>query len=516
MKIQKEPYPIDFAGNSPEFVVRTTPNFTDGRPYTRTFVVNTLPAGDLVMEIDEETLTWHLSNDPGDGLYDMMAAPTGVAAMLDTLEAKLLYNPVLNRDFTASCAVRNGQLQVKVTAREPGGHLVTLRHSGSPLFVTSLSYVSGRDGNPKPRYRVKAWFSIVRNGSTEQTPAMLLEDSGGTVRIPTDMLRPLFGKPDIPRCNKPFEPQPCPANSMAVRLMAGEMHADTDAGSPTLRTLQHSRRIILVNGELHPYAAQNNIPDWIALDGRHLHLKNGLDIFGQDNDDTVATPHDAPQYLYLYNYSAEPVTEDIRLSLVFADGSVDDGFAYTRTFQPGLSRVEVGLEDLQLDHPEEVVRWSAAIGGIRRTFLVRDFAWGFHTFLMLNALNLYETFIVEELSREEQTEGERRVMAGIDGYGTTDRQTVFTAKCHPRNAKGLKLLRTAFAKQDNLLLEGEYAWRIDMLPGSLAVSDESADVLAAEFQFRLREKVNRNPQTIAASGEIAADAQVAATDTEFK
>ena len=68
-------------------------------------------------------------------------------------------------------------------------------------------------------------------------------------------------------------------------------------------------------------------------------------------------------------------------------------------------------------------------------YIVKSFDYGFHSFLMLNAMNLYETFVVEDMAREDNADGERRIIAGRDSYGTTDRQTVFTARCHPRNAK---------------------------------------------------------------------------------
>ena len=124
--------------------------------------------------------------------------------------------------------------------------------------------------------------------------------------------------------------------------------------------------------------------------------------------------------------------------------------------------------------------------------------------------------MVEDLEREDNTDWERRIIAGRDSYGNSDRQTVFTARCHPRNAKGLKQLRTAIAKQNNLLLEGKFAWYIDMVPGSVTTSDESEDVLSCEFKFRLREKINRNPQFIPTTDPMETQGQVVATDTIFK
>ena len=199
-----------------------------------------------------------------------------------------------------------------------------------------------------------------------------------------------------------------------------------------------------------------------------------------------------------------------------ADGTEDDDWEDENIIlRPGVNRITV-----RIDNPEVVAQqvkvWVENSVKATRNYIVKSFDYGFHSFLMLNAMNLYETLVVEDLVREENTEGERRVIAGHDSYGTTDRQTVFTARCHPRNAKGLKQLRTALAKQDNMLLEGEFAWYIDMVPGSVTTSDESEDVLSCEFKFRLREKINRNPQLIPTTEPMDTQEQVVATDTIFK
>ena len=135
---------------------------------------------------------------------------------------------------------------------------------------------------------------------------------------------------------------------------------------------------------------------------------------------------------------------------------------------------------------------------------------------MLNTLNLYESFPVEFLSREAQTEGERRIIAGVDSYGTTDSQTVHTAKCTPRSASGLKLMNSAFEKQDNLLLDGQYAWYIDMIPGSLVLENSAEDVLECEFKFRLRNKINRKVKTFHIGEDIDMSEQIIRIDSVFK
>lgn len=513
MKIQKEPYKIDFAGNCPEFVLRTTPNYNNGKCYSRTFAVNALPEGELVMEIDESVLTWQLLANPTDDLWQMFAVDGGAQAMLDTLEAKLVYNPILNREFTASCSVSNGVLLMKITAKNPGSHVVTLRHTLSPLHITTKGIITGACQTPKLNYRVRAWFSVLKtDGSTLMSPEMTFEDSNGTVRVLTDVLQPLFNKPDIPAFNEKDTVRHCDSATLTARLYALEMHSDYLHESPTIRTILHSRKIILVNGKVQQYAAINNLPDWRSVDPKHLHLKTGLDIFGQDNNDNITCPPGSVQYLYVYNYGETTLTCNLKSSTVAYDGTTEDGEPISLSISPGVSRVSVSIPESGVVSKKVWLEGT----GISRTFTLRDFEYGFHTFLMLNSLNLYETFIVEYLAREEQTDGERRVFAKVDSYTTTDSQTVYIARCTPRNANGLKLLRSAFAKQHNLLLEGEFAWYIDMLPGSLQTSDEGADLMEAEFKFRLRDKVNRNPQMLQIAEIIEPTQQIMSHDTTLK
>ena len=516
MKIRKKPYSIDFLGNSPEFILRATPYSSEGRKYSRVFTVNALPEGNLILEIDGEELTWSLSPNPSDDLWSLPAVATTDAGLLyDILSGKFAYNPVVTKDYTVTLNITTGVLTVKIAAREPGPHAITLRHDGSPLFITPQAPVTGLDRVPRKDYRAMAFFEVTNAKGTFTTPAMHYEESDGDVHVATDVIRAWFPKPDIPNPSEFFAAVPCRNATVKARLFFGEMYADGQE-STALRSMAHGDVLTLVNGRMEDYAAQNNLPDWIALDGTHLHLKTGIDIFGQDNGDTVVCPCGIEQYIYIYNYGSANVTARVIETVILADGTGDDDWNDENVIlQPGLNRITVREDDTS------VVAWkvtASVTGGntVTRNYIVRAYDHGYHTFLMLNAMNLYETFIVEDLSREEQSEGERRIIAGTDSYGTTDRQTVFTAKCHPRNAKGLKLLRSAFEKQDNLLSEGRYAWYIDMVPGSLTVSDESADVTEAEFKFRMREKVNRNPQVINITGEVDPAARVAANDTVFK
>lgn len=547
MKIRKAPYPIDFLGNSPEFVLHATPWSVEGRIWRGVYAIHSLPAGKLTVSIDGESLTWTLSADPGDGLFEMMAATTDMA-MLDTLEAKLVYNPQLNRDFTVLAEIVTDlsltgglpTVYLTLTAREPGPHSVSVYHTNPNETTANTNILVAAGGNTglsrtlRKDWRAMAFYRIATSEGVYKTPEMLFEESGGNVHVSTDIIRAYMPKPDIPGWGEFFTAKHCPKVTAKLRIYYGEMYAQPSLTTPApqpvnavtsskptdngiiLRNLMRSDEITLVNGELQEYASRNNIPDWETDDNTHFYLRTGIGIFGQDDNDTVLTPHGTEQYVYMYNFGNSDVTARVQAIATLADGTTDDNWEDDNvTLRPGVNRITVRVDDLDVVALRVEVSLNNVIKAVRN-YILKTFDYGFHTFLMLNALNLYETLIVEDLAREENTEGERRVIAGRDSYGTTDRQTVFAAKCHPRNAKGLKLLCIAFAKQENLLLEGKFAWHIDMVPGSLTVSDESSDLVECEFKFRLREKTNRAPQIIDVGGEINMSEQLVATDTVFR
>lgn len=525
MQIRKRPYKIDFAGNHPEFVLRTTPWYQKGRCKSGTYRVDSLPVGTLYFGSlhfgdipGTAPLTWEVKATPGDGLYELQSVASDATAILDALETKLVYNPKLRQWFDVSAWIDAGSCYIKLTSKEEGPMTIDFYHEDDDEAIVWTEGATGAAMTPKQNYRVHCFFAGVASGKHFRSPDMIFEDSDGDVRIDCSMLQTYFSKPDIPAWGEIFAANPCKAATLQARLYFGEMYDDNSDSAPVLKSLERSAPVTLVNGQVSQYAADNNIPDWTACDNGHLHLKEDVDIFGQDNGDTVVCPRESEQYLYVCNYSLQELADDVTIRVRRSDGALETQNIDDLPIPMGVCRIPVSLAALGIVHPESVVSCFVQLDnyGIRRTFIYRDYDYGHHSFLMLNALNLYESFPVEFLSREDQAEGERRIVAGVDSYGTTDRQKVYTAKCTPRNDKGLKLLHCAFAKQDNLLMEGKYAWRIDMLPGSLVTSDESSDVLECEFKFRLREKVNRDVQIFNAGSAIDTAAQVMRTDTLFK
>ncbi len=495
---------------------------------SHTFVVASLPVGRLVFGSlriggipGTSELSWNVKADPGDGLYEIAAASGDATAVLDSLEAKVVYNPELRKYFDVSAWVSAGICYIKFTSLIEEPDNIDFYHEDDENAVSWVEGNTGLKRTPRKDWRALAFFSIKTPQGVATTPEMIFEESGGDVHVSTEIIRAYMPKPDIPGWGEFFSAKPCPNATAKVRLYYGEMYEQQPADNGiVLQSLMRSDEITLVNGELQEHAFLNNIPDWETADKMHFYLRSDIHsvagIFGQDDNDTILTPHGTEQYIYVYNFGSSNVTARVQAFATLADGTTDDNWEDENlTLRPGVNRITVREDDPDVVALRVEIGVNSIVKAVRN-YILKAFDHGFHTFLMLNALNLYETLIVEDMVREEITEGERRVIAGRDSYGTTDRQTVFTAKCHPRNAKGVKLLRTAFAKQENLLLEGKFAWHIDMVPGSLTVSDEGSDLVECEFKFRLRDKTNRYPQVITVSGEIDMSTQVVATDTVFR
>lgn len=375
-------------------------------------------------------------------------------------------------------------------------------------------YVVRTNRSDADSVRLRVWLEI----DEARTPDLFYEYSNGIVSIDTSMLKSLFPVPLVPQYQQ-YNAVRVGSNMLHARLHFSELPVGSSDSELSRVDEETSPWFWLINGKLVQYHRENNIPDWISSDPQHFYLKQDIDIFAQDNGETVLTDFSVEHYLHICNFTNTDISATPVVIVRKKDGTSETLSPSPVVFQKNsIYAVPVSLAAFDYQDVDNAVSYTVSFSNnsISRTFVRRHFDYGFHTFLMLNSMNLYESFIVEYLAKEENSEGERRVYHLIDSYGTTDSQTVFSAKCRPRSSSGLKVLHSAFAKQHNLLLDGMHAWYVDMIPGSLTVSDEDPDLVEAEFKFRLREKVNRSPQHVASVDEDASVVQIIRTDTVFR
>lgn len=503
MNLRTHPYKIDFIGNKPEYVVKTSPYHTYGRRYKRTFALSAITANStLNIYTPHSDYTWNiLSGSHPDEAWTIGPATTK-SAIVEQLNAKVVNNYQLRQHYDISIVQRTNDVAVTLTAVEPSeDENVTMEIGQTAVAVVET--VSGINRTAKDGYKIVAWYEV----DEQHTPKLYFDDNAGSVRIGTDMLKAYFGKPDIPQISDNIT-ENCTRLLLKARLLFAEM-VDGEVG-----VVKTSPFITLVNGTLESYCAANNIPDWQSTDDRKFILKNNIDIFGQNNNDIVKTDIRTEQYLYVANFTSGDISNvPLTLTTMSIDGEETETVSNFTFPANTVTRISVGAEALGIDNKQGLLSYSVSIthgsANIARNFAIVPRQYNARTFLLENHVGVYESFVFSSISVEKSTNGERAVKHDIERYILDDSNRQFTARTGLRTAKELRLLEQALDKDNNLMLDGQYAWRISIVPGSYTVLDENEDLIEVEMQFVLTEKINRQPLHIPS---IEPSTQITRTD----
>lgn len=485
MNLRAQPYKIDFIGNNPKFVVKTSPFLTEGRQYARSFAVRLIVYGSFSLYTPHGNYHWDVSTaDRPDRPFAMKQATTA-AAVMEQLQAKLVNNYDINLFYAVTAELRQNDVLLTLTAREYGAQSnIALQNNSTPYTVENT--VFGLNRSSKNNYKIAAWFQC----GEERTPAMFYDDNGNDVSINTDMLKPYLHTPDIPQYGETVGAKSCTHAAIRTRLLFAEYE------NGQVGVVKQSDEIMLLRGKIEQYCADNNIPDWKSNTDGKLYLSDELSIFGQDNGDTVKTDLHTEQYLYVANFTAADIANVPVTLTTRADDGTTTTTAATVTFKAQtVSRVAVGASALGIASKIGLAHYSVTIGntGITRHFLITPRPFHAKTALLQNHVGLYESFVFDNVAVEITTNGERAVTNRADRYIIDDTTRVITARTGLRTQREIRRLEKALASEHNLLLEGQYAWRISIVPGSYTVVDETADLIEVEMQFLLTEKVNRQP-----------------------
>jgi hypothetical protein len=528
MNLQKQPNSIDFLGDKPEFVIRATPYSTTGRTARHAVRIYSLEVGTLSLQSPHAPVAsdycwrWSVESSPAesDNIGKLTAIPSGTTnggeLIKQQIESKVKYHPEVRDFYNVNCSVDgNGYCVVDIESWEPEDCDEGSIESQKYLFVhqgaSSVEYLLWSSlGNqniptilPKPRtakpdYRVSYLFEYRHRFSylekTGYTPEMFTEHSDNKITVGCAILESLFGAPDLPMplsdCD--FLYKAC----MQVRLAYAEYYTNENGSGK--KTQRLSEWFQLFNGSTDKYNALYNLPN----DGNNSSYTNTSHamLFSQQNGELVFFDNPSTeQYLYVGNFTGSTAV----VKLVIIEGvSSFQVLANTFNLNNGsVYRIGASLEALGVPNAASVLSYTLklidatdssnniVIG--ERIFEKKRYSYGSHTFLLLNAMNLYESMMVDFLEQEVTMEGERQVYVSEDRYATTDEQIIYKATTGYRTAKELQLLQSSFAKQYNLFVEDDnrqYVWYIDMVPGSVKVLDEKEDLINCEFQFRKRSR----------------------------
>lgn len=495
MDLRGTPFRIDFAGNAPEFVVYAPPYTVSGRKYSHTFSLTTLPAGYIVLVTPYFTIRWNIIDGTSNHL-DVMSTATTPARVYAQLADKLQYNYTVSQYYDISLAQDSTKCYITLVDKACARYdtLITLSVSSQSerFSATTESVTNGINAVPIRDYRIMAKM-MVRKGTsaTAVTPELMFTPSGDKVTISTEIVRPYFDHYDRPAYNETFGVYECPEVVRFIKLLFAEKQNET------VGYVKQSAEIMLINGHLEDYAFRNNMPDWTALNHDKFYRKSGIDIFGQDNAATVKTHYDTEQYLYISNFTNNSVSLCQLTVTVNKNGTVTTSTQLIGFTAKAVHRLPVSLIALGISDPETVTTYSVSIAvgdaSISRTYIVTPKPYYGHTLLLLNKMNLYETFTIDNLSKEKKTEGEKVMLRVAEMYNTTDTETVYTARTGWKTASETALLEAAVQGKENMLLEGQYGLKFSVIPDTFTILDESEDLLSAELQFIVTDKINRTP-----------------------
>jgi hypothetical protein len=503
MKLKGQPYKVDFLGNSPKWLIRTTPYETEGERYSREFRITELPTGTLTLSTPyTDDIVWTVTSQ-GDQTSDAKVIyPCDTAAKVyEQLVLKVKFHYTLNQYYDVEI-VQNGNVSVSLILtdrQEAETGNVTLVHSAGS-YVTVYSTANGVNRTVKDGYKVLCRMETSMDGKRLSVPDLYYDDNNGTVEVDAGMLKAFFGKPDVPPVGEMTGVHFCTHAAVKAKLLFAEQY-----GGET-KMLQQSPEVLLWNGAMEQYCRDNNLPDWLSVMGEKLYEATKPDIFGQDNGAVVNTDTETEQYLYVANFTGSSVTCPYDVVKVI-DGEmvhVNESFgnSHTLTFPPmRVCRVPVGLAALGVTNTTGLTFYGIEIKlaeqkFIKRYFRVVERRWSAKTLLLQNRMNLYEIFTVASVAEASSTEGERSITAGVPGYTLNDSHSQWTARTGLRTASELALLKDALSSPYNLLLEGDYAWRIAIVPGSYTVMDEAEDLLEVSFEFEKVERMSRRPLEI--------------------
>lgn len=513
MQLQKTPFPTDILRNNPEWVIRTSPNRSEGVRFHRIYNVASLTAGTILIETPHGSVSLTVTANARENRADEISTATTPAAAYEQLLLKVVYHHMLRQHYDIKARYSYNECTLEFKAYEPvRGDNVAVTSSGNMYDITVRATLGrGRNATPKEGYRILARFEL-SDGTL--TPELSLDDSNGIVNVGCAMLLPAYiPKPGIPRANDQFTAIPCLEHILSVRLLYAESYEGTTG------VVKLSPWVKLLNAKVTHEDFLNNRGDWKSADSLKLWQKMDIDIHGQDNAANIHTDTETEQYIYISNLTGSEIRKTATVTVT--DNGTGQTATTTELLFPAMSvcRISCGWKAVQgifLDRRIAPVKWQISIptrtGTITRTFLTRPCPYGAVTALLLNRCNLYETIVFHTIAEETKTEVQK-LETGSGTINLTETQTnTLVLRTGKRTAKDIALLKEAIAKTDNLILEGDNAWRISFEQASLTLSDTDKDIMEAEVRAVRRERVNR---TAAQAGGITAETVISEYDTQL-
>lgn len=512
MQIQKSPFPIDFLRNNPEFIIRTSPDRIEERRIDIHFAVLNLRDGAMLIETAHGDFVFTIkgSADP-EKEWELEKGATA-SEILASMERKILHNAQINKHYTVSAWIYNNGVRLRFTAKEglTGDYVrITLPQAADINELTLIGTRRGRTRVPKENHHIIAQYQL--NDGT-LTPAMLLDDNEGTVKVETSILTAWIGEPDIPRADETFGIQECGFQTLTAKLL----YAETTNGNTGV--VKISNPVTLLNAKVKKEDRDNNRPDWKTRIDTKMWQQSDIEIYGQNNDETVWTDTETEQYIYVCNLTDVTKRKTVIVWLFGTDGS--ESYQASVDFPPmSICRIPCGFGAIipMFGTPPRIgmtIRWEVEIvigrNPIMRTYMARPRPYGAVTALLLNRCRLFESMVFNEIAGETQTEGDSIESISGSEYLIRNRKNSVVLRTGRKTAAEISLLRDALDQPGNLLLDedGRHAWRITFAPDTLKLKDTGEDLIEAEVKAICTERIDRISYLIGSGSIIDSETSI--------
>lgn len=518
ISLRNTPFKIDFAGNNPRFDIRTEPYVVSPIYGYAVYSIYQLPyisgvTGTIVLTYPDGQVTREIvpANISVAG-YDKIRATTTLAQMADRLFDRFLNDTDVMEHYEVDVTLGTGVNDtpcclVRLSQKDPETEaipVITYQQNGVDVAsvnslptVTLKSSRQGRTGSSRQDYLIRGRYLVRRSindtGSyiggdtgTEyiESPEFCLCCDGDNATIDTRLLKSYFNKMDIPPIGETFAAYAVRQNIIKYRLRYGAEYE----GIVDEYTRTSSERLLL-NGMIEWNNQVENVPDWDVNTNSQISTLSTLINWGAPKNINYRIFEGCELFVYIANFTGASRTATLS---ILSDEAQQSS---TLTIDSELVRIPIGTDALpQAINPIRFYKIQINDGGmviynINVELMTKPY---FSRVLLLqNHVGLAETFICDSIVFERETSGNEIVLNDDLANELTDSKSRLTIRTGYRTKNDMRLLADAFTRSDNYMLQGNLAYPINFIPGTLTAIDESEDLQSAEVQITLGKPIQR-------------------------
>lgn len=520
ISFRSTPFKIDFAGNRPCFDIRVQPDSQSPRNTMVVFAIYQIPyvqdvAGDLELATPYGTITRRIMPSGTASSYPQhIQSTTDPATMVERTLSRLCNEAFLAEHYRVEAwkGIGNNNLPccfLRLTSREAKTEtrpsLSYLQDGASNNGVNGRPVIhfwegtDGREAVSKENYRIVGRFVVNRqidrrgnyldSGTDDEnieTAEFSIWHTGDRALIDTRMLKSYFNRMDLPEYREPFGAYPLRHLMLRYRLRAGDIYNGQDTAYLTT-----SNELVLLNARVRTHKFPSNEPDWGVPDDFSGQISQYTRLLNYSTPckATVRSYIDCPQYVYVANFTDSGRT--LRVSLSCVNG--ENASVGNQLTIPPMSVCRIPVSASQLigdDSLTSAVSYRVVLADGHRIVLDRTFELVkkphfAREFLLQSHLGVAESFYADHLTIDKETEGDEIVINHETDVALSHKGDIVTMHTGFKSTYEMELMAAAVENENNYLLSGDIAFRINFLPDTLTVIDEGEDLQSAEVQFSI-------------------------------